>query len=232
MTGHRTRNAILLGVVVVLGVMAAGWFMLLAPRLAEADDIALQAQEQSASNVQSQNRYNQTLTQAASATQAASEAQALFSTMPEEADLPSVISQINEAATSAGIKESEIALLTTSVPRPLTAPTQPNADANAAAPVDSGVNLAQMDLSMTVNGTHQQLLDFMTNIQSLDRAVLIKSNELTTTVLPTADGGKTTQETLKLQASMFVLQSKLPDLVAHVQDLLTQAQTGNLKTAA
>jgi len=228
MTGHRTRNAALLGVLVIVVVMAIGWFFLLAPRLAEADDIALQAQEQSASNVQSQNRYNQTLTQAASATQAASEAQALFSTMPEEADLPSVISQINNAAISAGIKASDIALLGTSVPRPLT-PTTGNPADPAAQP---SVSLAQMDLTMTVNGSHQQLLDLITNLQSLDRAVLIKSNELSTSLQPTDAGPGPAQETLKLQASMFVLQSKLPDLVAHVQELLAQAQSGNLKSTA
>jgi len=231
MTGHRTRNAALLGVLVIVVVIAIGWFFLLAPRLAQADDIALQAQEQSASNVQSQNRYNQTLTQAASATQAASEAQALFSTMPEEADLPSVISQINNAAISAGIKASDIALLGTSVPRPLT-PIAPTAGDPADAAAQPGVSLAQMDLTMTVNGSHQQLLDLITNLQSLDRAVLIKSNELSTSLQPTDAGPGPAQETLKLQASMFVLQSKLPDLVTHVQELLAQAQSGNLKSTA
>lgn len=230
-SGHRTRNAFLVGVLALVAVAAAGWFFLLSPRLAQADEIALQAEDMQMSNVQAQNRYNQTLTQAESATDAASEAQALFSTMPEEADLPSVLSQISTAATSAGIKESDISLISTSVPKSLMTTTKkPSENANDTG--EQGVSLAQMDLNLTVNGTRPQLLEFLTNLQSLDRAVLVQSSELASTVVSQPGEDRKELNTLKLQASMFVLQSKLPDLVAHVQELLAEAQNGNLKPTA
>jgi type IV pilus assembly protein PilO len=215
------RSATIIGIAILLVVSVAGWFLILAPRLAQAGEIAAQAEELAMSNLQLQNRYNQTLTQAESATQAASEAQALFSTMPEEADLPAVLTQIIEAATAAGITPTDISTISTTVPKTVA---RGKPSTNEGSPT-SGVNLAQMEISMTVAGKHRQLLRFLTNLETLDRAMLVTSNELTTSVSTDATGRELRQEVLKITGSMFVLKSELPDLVATVEQLLKDAQT-------
>ena len=88
----------------------------------------------------------------------------------------------------------------------------------------TNVNLAQMDISLTVNGDRKDLLRFLDNLQSLDRAILITSTELTSAILIGTDGEKFDTEMIKVGGSMFVLKSKLPDLVANVKQLLQEAQ--------
>ena len=228
MTSHRTRNTVLLCGLALLALAAAGWFFFLSPRLAEADSVRAEASQVEAANLQLQNRYNQTLHQTSSATQAATEAQALFSTMPEEADLPAVLTQISDAAKAAGIKAQDINVISTSVPKDLTAdPRKVKDSTSATAATQQGASLAQMDISLTVNGERAQLLQFLTNLQALDRAVLVTSSELTSTVVLDKAGHDLKQDSLKVTGSMFVLQSKLPDLVANVQKLLAEAQAAN-----
>ena len=225
MTSHRTRNAVLLSGLFLVALAAAGWFLFLSPRLAEADSVRAEASQVEAANLQLQNRYNQTLHQTSSATQAATEAQALFSTMPEEADLPAVLTQISDAAKAAGIKAQDINVISTSVPKDLTAdPRKVKDSSSATAAAQQGASLAQMDISLTVNGERPQLLQFLTNLQALDRAVLVTSSELTSTIVLDKAGNDLKQDSLKVTGSMFVLQSKLPDLVANVQKLLAEAQ--------
>jgi Tfp pilus assembly protein PilO len=219
MKSKKTRNAALLGALLIVVVAVAGWFFVLSPRLSQADDITLQAQDVTNTNISLQHRYNETLKQAATATSAASDAQALFSTMPQKADLPDVLTQISDAAARAGIKPSDISTISTTVPQSVGA-----GAASGTAGATTGVNLAQMQLSMTVNGKQQQLLDFLTNLQSLDRAILITSNELSSSVTRDAKGRDVTSQTLTVAGSMFVLQSQLPDLVTKVQELLNQAK--------
>jgi len=225
-----TRNIWIIGAVVLVLVAAAGWFLSLSPRMSQADEITVQAEQLQMTNLQLQNRYNQTLTQAQSATQAAGEAQALFSTMPEEADLPKVLTQIADAATSAGIKPTDISTISTTIQRTVSG--GPNNGQPAAAGATPSINLAQMDINMTVAGKRPQLMKFLTNLQSLDRAMLIKSNELTTSVSTDAKGNLVQQEMLKISGSMFVLKSELPDLVATVQKLLEAANAQGATTPA
>lgn len=226
MKSTKVRNTVFIGVLAIIATAVAGWFFLIAPRLSEADEISAQASEIATSNVALQHRYNETLKQAASATTAASDAQALFSTMPQEADLPEVLNQITDAARRAGIKPEDISTISTSVPTPLSAQTA----GDPAAESTSGVNLAQMQLNLTVSGKTQELLDFLTNLQSLDRAFLVSANQLTTSVTKNAAGRDVPTQTLAVTGSMFVLESQLPDLVAKVEDLLQHAQDAGQPT--
>ncbi|MBK9740422.1 MAG: hypothetical protein IPO93_13125 [Actinobacteria bacterium] len=221
MTSHRVRNATVLGALIIVALGALAWFLVLSPRLSKAADINAHAETVAAANLQLQNRYNQTIKQAASTTQAAADAQALFSTMPEEADLPTVLTQIAAAATDAGIKPNDISVISTTVPRTAEDSGRTSKNSGKAA---TNVNLAQMDISLTVNGDRKDLLRFLDNLQSLDRAILITSTELTSAILIGTDGEKFDTEMIKVGGSMFVLKSKLPDLVANVKQLLQEAQ--------
>lgn len=226
MKGGRVRNAALLGIMIIVLAAAATWFLVLSPRLSQASDINTNAETVAAANLQLQNRYNQTIKQADTATQAAKDAQALFSTMPEKADLPTVLTQIADAATRAGIKPGNISVISTTVPRSV----DDLAGHKKTTKASEGavkVNLAQMDVSLTVSGARKQLLEFLDNLQGLDRAILIKSSDLTTSIVLDPENKNVTTEELKVTGSMFVLQSKLPDLVANVQRLLEEAKAGD-----
>lgn len=199
------RYTVILGTLGLLALAAVLWLFVLAPRLATAAEIEAQAAQVASANLALQGRYNQALEQAREAPAAAAEAVALFETMPREADLPRILEQIPSAATEAGIAATGLTSLTTSLPQPTT---------QGVPGSDSGVQLATIGLQVSAEGDRASLLAFVDNLRSLDRAVLITSTNYAT--------GEET-DTVTVGATMFVLQSQLPDLVAQVEDLLAEA---------
>lgn len=213
MTGHPVRNAILLGTatLVVIGVLS--WLFVLSPRLSQASDITAQTESVATANLALQGRYNQRLDMARQAPQAATDAVELFTTMPQQADLPDVLRQITDAASAAGIAPRDVTSIRTSVPVPLAIPA-PAGPGETAAP--EGAQLAELPLEIAVKGPRKSLLAFVENIQALDRAVLIDSTNYNQSV--------GAQEMLTISGSLFMLESELPDLVAQVKDLLSKAE--------
>ncbi|MDI1290577.1 MAG: hypothetical protein PSX37_11595 [bacterium] len=234
MTSNRVRTHVAVGTLLLLGFAAISWFFVLGPRIASSNDIAAQAEQVDSSTVAMQARYRQTVAQAASATQAAGDAQALFESMPQQAELPDVLLDIIDAAKRAGIDAKQISVINSSVPRSLTGDPATGADPESAAGAVAkglGVELAQLDMDVTVNGDRASLLSFLDNLQGLDRAVLVTATGLTD-LSQSANGGPENAATspaggtqsLDVTGSMFVLQSKLPDLVAAVQLVIDEAE--------
>jgi Tfp pilus assembly protein PilO len=200
----------ILGILVVLGLAAVAWYVVLSPRMSEADGISAQTEAVEMSALQLRNRVNQARDQVEQAPAAAAEAQTLFATMPQAAELPTVLRQITDAAQQVGIPPAAIQVLSTSVPVATGTP-----DAEGA----SGVSLAEMDIGITVSGPRANLLGFLDNLQALDRAILITSTQVSG-----AGQGAIGEESLQLQGRMYVLQSELPDLVAQVEQLMAEAE--------
>jgi hypothetical protein len=229
MKASPARNVAIIGIIGLLVLAAAAWFLLLGPRIDQANQLSAEAAQVELDNLKIQNRYNQTLDLVAAAPESAAAAQKLFSTMPEQAELPTVIRQIADAAQKAGIKTTDILALNAGVPVPIvTKGSTATAEGKAAA--QAGVNLATMDLVVSVAGDRPELLKFLDNLQSLDRAVLISATKFNQNV---GDEKAKAKETLDVTGTMFVLQSKLPDLVAQVDALVAQAgkaasSTGNV----
>lgn len=236
MASTRVRANLISGIVLLLALGAAGWFLALGPRLAAASDLAAQAEQVDLASTTMQSRYRQTVTQAATATQAASDAQALFATMPQQAEMPAVLLQIIDAAGHAGIGAEQISVINSSVPRSLTGDAATGADPESpagAAAKGLGVELAQLDIDVTVSGRRDSLLAFLDNLQGLDRAVLVTSTGLIDIAqsgnsgpenAPAGSAGSAGgKQSLDVTGSMFVLQSKLPDLVAAVRKVIDDA---------
>jgi hypothetical protein len=221
--GHRVRNTLVIGIVAIAAAAAALWFFVLSPRLNTVADITSQLEQVDFANTQLQNHYNQGVKLAQEAPQAAADAQALFSTMPEKADLPAVFDQLMEAATSAGIKPEDISVINATVPRPLTGAAPGTTTAAGASASNLGATLAQMDLDISAGGDKDALLKFVQNLQNLDRALLITATNLTSSDPAAAEAAGTPTDTVRVTGSMFVLQSQLPDLVANVDALLAKS---------
>jgi hypothetical protein len=81
---------------------------------------------------------------------------------------------------------------------------------------------------MDVSGTPAQILQFTTNLLSLDRAILLTATDLTWKRFP--DQPVTVDA--RVTGSMFVLQSALPDLANEVQNLLNKAGAATTGGAA
>ncbi len=215
----RVRLSVVGAILLVAITGALLWFFVLSPRLSEASDLSAQATQLQTINLSLQKQYNQALDQAEQAPQAAADAQALFAKMPQTADLPTVLDQITTAAVDAGISANAVSSLTTGIPVPVTG-TQGAAVTEQPA---TGVQLARMDVGVSTAGAPVQVLAFLDNLQLLDRALLVKST-VTSQVSQVTDEPAAELENVQVGGSMFVLQSKLPDLVAEVESLIAQAE--------
>lgn len=209
----RVRLTLIGGLILLLGILAILWFVVLSPRLSKAAELNTQAAQLQTANLQLRNQYNKALDLAAQAPQAAADAQALFARMPQQAELPEVLDQIAAAATDAGIRPQNVQTVNASIPNPV----------GAAGADPAGIQLAQLELSVTALGKRDQSLGFLDNLQALDRALLVTSTQVTDATSVDAQPGKGTDETVQVAGSMFVLQSQLPDLVATVEQLLAEA---------
>lgn len=231
----RMSRKSLVGLAAVTGLLAmaaALWLVLLQPRIATAASVKQQSVQVEQANLALLKRHREILDLAAQAPAMAREAQRLFSRMPETAQLPQVLQQINAAARASGISTRNIQLISTSIPTSVTAP-----EANGSAPAPGGakgpgkavagaaaaattigVNLATMTLEVTVNGTSWQRAAFLGRLQSLDRGFLITAHNAV------SDGTNKDTGMLTVNGTMFVLESKLPDLVANAQSIIARAQ--------
>jgi Tfp pilus assembly protein PilO len=215
----RVRVARIGALLALLVLAAIAWFLVLSPRLSSASELAADAEQLQVANLSLLNTYNRALDQAEAAPAAAATAQALFERMPQTAELPAVLDQITAAATDAGISPNAISTLTTSVP------------VAVAAGGATGIQLASMEIGVNAEGTRAEVLAFLDNLQALDRALLVTSNQVAAVV--EAEGGRgPVRETVQVGGSMFVLESALPDLVAAVEELITQAEQATGATTA
>lgn len=208
----RVRLTAVIAIVGVLAVAIAAWFLVLSPRLAEASRLQEQATQLQTANLSLLNQQNQVREQVEQAPAAAAQAQRLFETMPQEADLPRVIEQITQAAVDAGIDEAALQTVNTTLPAPVAAPGAADA---------TGVDLASLILQVTATGKRDQALRFIENLQALDRALLVTSTSLNAGAQE--DGP---DQIVQVEGSLFVLQSQLPDLVAEVERLIAEADAG------
>ena len=213
----KVRLATILAVLLVVAVAAVGWFAVLSPRLATASRLQEQAVQLQTANLTLRNQYNQALDQAAAAPQAAAEAQILFARMPQTADLPAILEQITAAATDAGIPPNAVTTLTTGIPVPVT-----GSDGEAGS---AGIRLATMEIGVTAQGSRPQVLAFLDNLQALDRSLLVTSTVDSAVTEAVGEGTGPDQESMQVGGRMFVLESRLPDLVATVEALISEAET-------
>jgi len=209
----RVRLARLIVIVVLISIAAVAWLFVLQPRQAsiESTRVDIEDAQLMQQTLIKRNAELRALLEVAPGV--AEEAQAIFAALPNTAQLPELLDQITAAAINAGIPASDISVINTSIPAPIS-----ESDPQAAAAADElGVDLGIITIDLSVSGSDEEFLAFLENLTALDRAFLVES----TTISAARDGS--TEQTMSVSGRLFVLQSSLPDLVATVEDIVAQA---------
>lgn len=218
----RVRLAVVTAIIAVLAVALAAWFLVLAPRVSEVDQLTAEREAAELSNMTLMRQHRDLIELAAKAPALAREAQSLFAAMPQKADLPAVLDGLSRAAVESGIDPADISLINTAVPEPLT-----TAESTTAGEAEGiGVNLATMHTELTVTGSDKSLKAFLERIQTMQRAILVES----TVVTAPPPGTKKGKSTLTVTGTMFVLRSTLPNLVANAEKVVADAQAQARRT--
>lgn len=218
----RVRLTRLISAVLLLALVAVLWLFVLQPRqddLARAEADLLAAQDQQRALTTRSAQLRELLEQAPDI---AASAQTLFGAVPQTAELPALLDQITSAASKAGIAAENISVINTSIPVPIR-----EADPAAAqAAEELGVSLGSIAIDVAANGSAEELLAFQRNLENLERALVIES------VSVSASRDQAQSQTMSIAGRLFILRSKLPDLVERVDALVAEASADAVEELA
>jgi Tfp pilus assembly protein PilO len=149
----------------VVGVLAAGWFLLVSPQHAHAKDLRTQAQGVQATTAQLQSQVQQLKAQNKGVAAQQAKLAKIAKQIPDNPALPTLIRQLSAAAHDSGV---------TLVSRAPTAPTAVTAAPTAVSPTAAGAAspLTQIPIGVTVTGSYFNIESFFRSVEHLDRAIM------------------------------------------------------------
>jgi len=177
----------------VLAVILAGWFLLIAPKRSTASDLEAQTATQVNANQQLQTQITVLKQQSKDLPKKEAELAALNTKIPSSTALPSLIRGLSAAAASAGV---DLTSLTPSAPAPLTTPgtTGTTTTPTTGTTSTSVSTLSQITLQVQASGGYFQLQQFFNQLERLDRAFLV-TNALFAEADPSSTSTSSTQTT-------------------------------------
>jgi Tfp pilus assembly protein PilO len=193
----KLKQWVALTVVACLAIVAAGWFLLVAPKRSEAADLRAQAEEQVAANAKLNGQLQVLKAQAKDLPKEQAKLAAVTAKIPSDPALPSLVRSLLEAAERAGV---ELVSITPGAPTVIEAPAPaaPVADEDAvaqqgpaarksaaAAPSPAG-QLAGIPLSVDVVGEYFEVQQFFGAVEELTRAIRVESLQMTPGESPAA----------------------------------------------
>lgn len=198
----------------VFAVLAAGWFLLVSPKRADADALGQQAATQVTANSMLQTQLAVLKSQAKNLPQQQAQLAKVAAKIPENPAEPALIRALDSAATAAGV---ELVSISPSLPAAAAAPaavTVPVAPGAAKAVPKAGVPVAgalqSISVAINVVGSYFQIEQFFNGLEHLSRATRVTGFSLAPGSNPvkaaaagaTADDGKTLTTTITAQVYM------------------------------
>jgi type IV pilus assembly protein PilO len=207
----KLKQWVLLTVVGCLAVLAAGWFLLISPKKAEATDLVAQTAAQEAANDGLRTQLQVLKAQAKDLPKKQADLARVATKIPDNPAMPSLIRALTAAATSAGV---ELISVTPGVPVAVEAPvgaapvapaaaqavpapaaaapagpvvpgTAPAAPGTTPAGAPAGA-LATIPLSINVIGGYFEVSQFLADLEGLPRALRVTNLTLAPGTSPTA----------------------------------------------
>ena len=163
---EKMRQWTVLSALGVVGVLAAGWFLLISPQSSHAKQLRTQAASVEDATNGLRTQISQLKEQQKGETAQQKRLAEIAQMIPDNPQLPGLIRQLSTAAHKAGVSLDSMA---PSTPAPVGA-----AAASGAAGVPAGaVPLAQIPVSISVTGSYFNIESFMRSLEHLDRALKV-----------------------------------------------------------
>lgn len=221
LSGKKGRIATF-GILGILILAAASWMLLLQPRISEAGEIQSSVAAVESQNASDQANLGKLQKLAKEAPAAAQRASVIFKQMPAQVDFAESLQLFMKAATSAGLAQTEIPSLTPGVPVPVKSQGNKGKGGAKLPGIDPGTtNIAQVPITVTVDTTQDKFMKYLENLQSMDRIFIVNAVSMTNKL--DATGQANSQVSGQIKGNMYVLQTDLPDIVAEVDKMLTDA---------
>ena len=164
----------------VVGVLAAGWFLLVSPQHAHANSLRTQAQSVQSSTAQLDSQVQQLKAQSKGVAAQQAKMAKIAKQIPDNPELPALIRELSAAAHNSGVT---LVSLAPSQPAAL-----PGATQTAGSPGAVASSLMQIPVAVNVTGSYFNIESFFRSVEHLDRAMMTTGF----TVAPNAGGGSST----------------------------------------
>ena len=208
----KLKQWVALTVLACLGIAAAGWFLLVSPKKAEAADLQAQTASQESTNASLRTQLEVLKAQAKDLPKKQADLARVAAKIPDNPALPSLIRALTAAAASAGVELVSVtpgppAAVAVAAPVAAPAPADPAAPpadpAAAPAPAPGAAvpgagtagTLAGIPVAINVVGGYFEVAQFMSSLESLPRALRVTNLTVAPGTSPTAgEGASTTVE--------------------------------------
>lgn len=213
-----TRKWSLMAVLLVVAVLAAGWFLLISPKRGEAADLRTKAEAQDSANSSLEAQLSELKAQEAGLPKLQARLAVIHRQIPDNPALPALIRSLSAAGNQVGVSLDAIspalpAPLVVAAPAPVAAPattdttststtssTDPAA-APAPAPVAPAPSLYQVPLTVNVTGSYFEMEQFVNKLEGLKRSFLVTGFTVTPASSDAASRGDVS---VVLQGRVFV----------------------------
>lgn len=202
-----TRATAMVGFIVLAMVAFFAYTAVLAPRFAEAGEIAQAAADQESLNDAAQQQVNDLTAQLSTIEATIAQARDYAEKMPADSALSETLREIVAAASASGISESQLNAVTAA------SPMLSSGDGSATLPGQGGVTVATMQTVITVDADEARTVRFLKNLTSMKRAYLLAS-------VVSTQSDQTKRYTTTITGNMYVLQqADLGELVKQIEQL-------------
>lgn len=167
-----TRKWSAAAVVLIVAIVAAGWFLLVSPKRTAAADLQAKTVSQEGTNTSLEQKLQQLKAQQADLPQKRARLAAITTKIPSNPALPSLIRDLTAAGRKIGVSIDSMA---PSAPLAVTA-AAPGAVAAAPAPAAAAAAtdaLYQVPLTMNVTGSYFELEQYVSKLEGLKRSFLV-----------------------------------------------------------
>lgn len=199
-----TRNILILGILLLIILAVAYYFLLLSPKLAELDQADQERQQKTDQLAQLQQEVQSLQQIKNDAPDIERQILELAKRIPSDPEIPSLIVQIEEIATAANVTQLLL---------------QPGAPTGP--PEGTSGDFSRVPITMSFEGTYDQLQDFLLRTRNLSRLVTV--NEVTYEPVepeagdePSADAGVERLLQVEIQAEVYFQSSDRGELAAPV----------------
>jgi Tfp pilus assembly protein PilO len=231
-----TRKWSMAATVLVLAIVAAGWFLLVAPKRSEASDLKAQAVQQDQANTDLEAKLAELKAQKADIPKQQARLAVFRRQIPDNPALPSLVRNLSTAAKDVGVSLDQlspaapVAVVSTS---PVAVAPDPAATTDASstessdttsttpapAPVAPAPTLYQVPLSLGVTGSYFELEQFVNRLEGLKRSLLVTGF----TIGPaSSDAAEPNDLTVNIQGRVFIA----PPVEATTTTTVAPATTG------
>jgi Tfp pilus assembly protein PilO len=174
-------------VVVLLLIVAAGWFLAIAPQKHKATNLGGQATAQEQANSGLRNQVAELTAKVSAVPSEEADVAAITQKIPSDPGLPDYVRELTNAAGQTGVELVSIAPSTpavvtvaaAAVPAATAATPSASSAAVAAAPAVPAVTLQAIPVALTVQGGYFQIQQFTAALQRLPRSTIIGSVSIT-----------------------------------------------------